>query len=1040
MNKTYVRKHFLQAGIAVMLCIILMIPSFQAFTTTKKTIDTKNESLLEDTILTRGANSQKYVSDVPFAEDQTTLLTPTGTDYFISDKTNGIYGDDFSSRSAQSPEELNAELTKQGALWRASENKFTKMSDEEIQGSLGLIFDPNDTKKQQDESRTFQEKTESLPDFFDWRSQHSQNYITPIRDQGGCGSCWAFAIVAAVEAAANTFYNDPDLDPDLSEQDLVSCYHGDGCRGATKDQTEYALSTYLQTTGIANETCFSYIADNGDCNDKCPTWEEEKWLITSYVNVNLTQNAITAIKSAIMSYGPVITGMAVYNDFYTYHEGIYHRVSETIKGYHAVAIVGFGVYDGMDYWICKNSWGEDWGEDGYFRIFAGECLIDSWFIFAVDRPLPPIPVQVQCTDQDQDGYYYWGIGPKPTYCPPCPDIEDCNDSDSSIFSGCGCAVEPTGMLTVTSTPTNATVYIIDQQTGELVLRGYTPLLITLNTGLREITLKKLGYSDYTITVEIIEEEETILDIPLLHDPQFQEGWPVKIHEGGTTGGTSPPVIADVDNDGDNEIIVATIRPALLYAFHYNGTPLWVHSFGESINLANPVVADLENDGAQEVIISSDNSSDPDHSMLYVFESNGTYSEQWPQIIDSKFGQCSPSIGDIDSDGDQEIILGSGWASSGSKIQAYHHTGDPVENWPVNLFSPYFPMNTPVIADVDDDGDLEISVFSVQIGNPFGLLQVFHGNGSVVSGFPVPVPFADNGYRGLIAAADFNKDNKNEIIAYEHMYDGSGHPVEEWTIQSHVKSYLGIADVDDNEYPELVYAGWDEEYEDTCLNVVDHHGIPLSGWPQEIPDYYGWGITPIVGDIDGDGDKEILFGDRNNLYAWHHDGTLVVGFPKVVENQRHAGLALSDLDGDGDVELISCTINTLPWEVGDNYIYVWDLPGTYNKNTMDWPMFQHDAQHTGLYIDPDPLPDLIVTDFEIEYNKISSNLSARFGSQTTVILTATIKNNGTIDITTPFQVSFYGIPDDSNEYRQLGSVLIPSLAAGTTKNISINTMV
>ena len=325
----------MQASIAVMLCIILMIPSFQAFTTTKKTNDTKNESLLEDTILTRGANSQKYVSDVPFAEDQTTLLTPTGTDYFISDKTNGIYRDDFSSRPAQSPEELNAELTKKGAFWRATENKFTNMSDEEIQGYLGLIFDPNDTKKQQDESGTFQEKTECLPDSFDWRSQHGQNYITPIRDQGGCGSCWAFAAIGALEGHINAYYNDPDIDVDLSEQDLVSCSSTGSCGGG---YTNFAL-TYIQQYGVCNESCFPYAASDESCTQKCENWQDDAWKITSWQSVALNKNEI---KNALITKGPLVAGMEVYADFFSYDGGIYSHVSGGLVGHHAIVIVGYG--------------------------------------------------------------------------------------------------------------------------------------------------------------------------------------------------------------------------------------------------------------------------------------------------------------------------------------------------------------------------------------------------------------------------------------------------------------------------------------------------------------------------------------------------------------------------------------------------------------------------------------------------------------------------------------------------------------------------
>ena len=227
------------------------------------------------------------------------------------------------------------------------------------------------------------------PPSWDWRNVNGENWLTPIRDQGYCGSCWAFGAVAAMEAIYNIKNNNPDLDVDLSEQYLVSCgmkYSPLGLNGCCGGTMSYTLD-FLNTRGTVEESSFSYQAvdalgrDFKDCNTstpsndpvKCPSLDDPKYKIDKYHSLP-TKNSI---KNAIASYGPVVAGFNIYADFYEYNEGIYERNSNKYIGGHIVAIVGYN--DAGQYWICKNSWGTDFGEDGYFRIKYGECGIDSPF-------------------------------------------------------------------------------------------------------------------------------------------------------------------------------------------------------------------------------------------------------------------------------------------------------------------------------------------------------------------------------------------------------------------------------------------------------------------------------------------------------------------------------------------------------------------------------------------------------------------------------------------------------------------------------------
>jgi C1A family cysteine protease len=340
----------------------------------------------------------------------------------------------------------------------------------------------------------------SLPDFFDWRNQHGENYITSVKDQGGCGSSWAFASNAVLEGTINAYYNNPNLDVDLSEQDLISCYQDLGCEGIFDSEFEEVLDYYKN--GISEEVCFEYSAVDGDC-EKC---SDDPWKITSYQSSDLS---VDGIKRTLIENGPVVVGMKIYTDFPFYDGGIYSPTTSNILGHHAVTIVGFGKDDGQDYWIVKNSWGEDWGEEGYFKIFSGQCLIDSWFAYAVDKPISPIEQESFCNDKDGDNYCNWGLGDKPEDCSCLEDVQDCNDFDKNIFEGCGKSVNDFGALSVKSNIDNsggAKVYVADKKTGDWIYRGKTPLEINLEIGKRKVKVSGEGADDYVGSVKISKEE------------------------------------------------------------------------------------------------------------------------------------------------------------------------------------------------------------------------------------------------------------------------------------------------------------------------------------------------------------------------------------------------------------------------------------------------------------------------------------------------------------------------------------------------------
>jgi hypothetical protein len=162
--------------------------------------------------------------------------------------------------------------------------------------------------------------------------------------------------------------------PDFSEQDLVSCSGAGNC--ATGGSPAAALN-YIMTTGIVTEDCFPYTAQDDPCS-LCVDYLDKISSIAGWGYVTQATANESLIIAALQN-GPLVGYMQVYTDFYGYSSGIYAPTpSATYDGDHGIVIVGY-YDDGVDkYWICKNSWGTGWGDNGYFNIKMGECAIGTW--------------------------------------------------------------------------------------------------------------------------------------------------------------------------------------------------------------------------------------------------------------------------------------------------------------------------------------------------------------------------------------------------------------------------------------------------------------------------------------------------------------------------------------------------------------------------------------------------------------------------------------------------------------------------------------
>ncbi len=218
----------------------------------------------------------------------------------------------------------------------------------------------------------------TFPTAFDWSTggalNDGKNYVSPVRNQGNCGSCWAFATTAALESYAMIQGGDSTCyvgSCDLSEQMVLTCSGGGSCSGGSITTP----SSYFVNTGIATEAADPYNISATTCSP-ASYWVNQVHKINSWAYVATSSPTVDAIKNALVATGPLVTTMAVYQDFYLYYRsGVYSYTSGSYVGSHAIVIVGYqddATYPGGGYFRVKNSWGTSWGEAGFFRIAYSE--------------------------------------------------------------------------------------------------------------------------------------------------------------------------------------------------------------------------------------------------------------------------------------------------------------------------------------------------------------------------------------------------------------------------------------------------------------------------------------------------------------------------------------------------------------------------------------------------------------------------------------------------------------------------------------------
>jgi len=212
----------------------------------------------------------------------------------------------------------------------------------------------------------------SAPEHFDAREQWPGKMIG-VKDQSACGASWAIALAVSISdrfAVAGCGFGE------LSAQDIISCDpKTPGCTGGNVNNAVQ----YAKDTGLASAECIPSVSGGGRvpaCPVKC---QNGSAIVRRKIVDARTISGEAAYTEDLYKLGPFVARFNVYSDFMNYRSGVYVHKTGSLQGGHIVVVIGWGVQDSTKYWICQNSWGQYWGEKGYFKFLRGEnhCNIET---------------------------------------------------------------------------------------------------------------------------------------------------------------------------------------------------------------------------------------------------------------------------------------------------------------------------------------------------------------------------------------------------------------------------------------------------------------------------------------------------------------------------------------------------------------------------------------------------------------------------------------------------------------------------------------
>ncbi|MDQ1613462.1 MAG: hypothetical protein QOG00_3393 [Pyrinomonadaceae bacterium] len=288
------------------------------------------------------------------------------------------------TKKAKNGDDLQSAIYSKGYTWEAAPTELSALSLEEQKAHLGLEVDKKELQATEraiaaaEELSSLSAAAFSAPPSVDWRN-NGGNFVTSVKNQLSCGSCVSFGTLGTIEARFNIKCKTPGQNRDYAEAYLFYCGCGNCC--GTGWNFAPALD-FCKNKGILQETQFPYTPGNQPCKAglPAPTLKIDSWAAIM---------PVADRKNALATKGPLVAGLAVYQDFMSYKTGVYKHVSGPLVGYHAVSCIGYD--DVQKCWICKNSWGPGWGDSGFFKMGYGQSMDTQFAMYDPNVTCPDPP-------------------------------------------------------------------------------------------------------------------------------------------------------------------------------------------------------------------------------------------------------------------------------------------------------------------------------------------------------------------------------------------------------------------------------------------------------------------------------------------------------------------------------------------------------------------------------------------------------------------------------------------------------------------------
>ncbi len=423
------------------------------------------------------------------------------------------------------------------------------------------------------------------------------------------------------------------------------------------------------------------------------------------------------------------------------------------------------------------------------------------------------------------------------------------------------------------------------------------------------------------------------------NPPQLAGWPNSLAD----PSSNSPAIGDIDGDGDLEVVIGN---NLLYAFGHDGGEVrdgdgqaltWGVFSGLGRDFIGPAaLAKLDARTGLDIVAAAATSRE-----VYCFNGDGSVLPGWPRpTIDAV--RAGVAVGDLDGDDRPEIVA----IDQDANLYAWHADGSEVRDGDSNpatdgVFrrlpdTSQMQYQMPALADIDQDGKDEVIIPTQD-----KKLYVLNEFAADEPGWPRTLP---NYAGGGVAVGDIDANGDLEIVVTVR---GSG----ETYALHHDNTQMWIRWLQHNNFfnpsPALADITGDGKLEvlipgsNGRLYAITPTGADAPGWPVVYSATTYTESSPIVADVNGDGSPDILLGDEGAfINGWRSSGAPLDGFPLVMKDSVRGTPAITDLDGDGSVEIVA---------VGyDRSVYVWDMPGAYSEATAPWPMFHANLHRNGVY--------------------------------------------------------------------------------------------